>query len=107
MPQTPYNAPVAVTYYHITAPGTFVVKAAPGQLFAINSNALTGTVASVSFFDQATTATGTVGIAVMNFGTANVLPSRLDIGSAYAGINFKTGLVAVVTGTIDTTVSFR
>ena len=108
MAQNPYNAPVAVTYNHITAPGTFVVKANAGQVFSLNFNSLTsGTVASVSLFDQTTTATGTVGIAVINVGTAHTFPIHLDIGPAYAGLNFKNGLVALVTGTVDATIGFR
>jgi hypothetical protein len=107
MPQTPYNAPIGVSYYHISAAGTFVAKSVPGALFSLNINSATAG-ATLELFDQATTATGTVVIAgPINLGTANVLPSHLDIGPSGAGINFKTGLVALTTGTLDVTLAIR
>jgi len=107
MAQTPYNAPVSVSYYHIANAGTYLVKGVPGQVFSVNMNSATSG-ATFEMFDQATTATGTVVIAgPINLGTANVLPSHLDIGPSYCGVNFKTGLVVLTTGTLDLMVAFR
>lgn len=106
MAQTPYNAPVGVAYSHISNAGTTLVKSVPGAAFSLNINSGTG-VGSLTLFDQSTTATGTVTIAVINVGTANVLPQHLDLGPSGGGLNFKTGLVVVSTGTIDATVGFR
>lgn len=107
MPQN-IGEPLLAAYSHISNAGTFVVKAAPGGLFALNINSATLGAATIELFDQSTTATGTVVIAgPINIGTAAVLPLRLVFGPTDGGLRFNTGLVALTTGTLDATVSYR
>lgn len=106
MPQIPLGSPLGVPYNHISNAGTFVVKAKPGSLFALNINSGTAG-ATVTLFDQTTTATGTVEIALINVGTSDILPLSLPFGPAGNGINFTNGLVALTTGTVDLTVAYR
>ena len=112
MPQYPYSQPTAsslagASYDHIASAGTFVVKATPGNLFTLNINSATAG-ATLEFFDQATTVTGTVAIAgPITIGTADILPMRLGFGPENVGLKTNTGLVALTTGTLDVTVGFR
>ena len=107
MPQTPYNEPITLAYVHIANAGTNVVKSVTGGLFSININSATSG-ATLELFDQSTTATGTVVIAgPINLGTADILPLNLPFGPTGAGIAFKTGLVALTTGTLDVTFAIR
>ena|SRR5579863_337339 len=107
MPQNPYNAPVAVPYYHISNAGTFAVKATPGTMFSININS-GSTGATIELFDQSTTATGTVVVAgPITVGTADILPLRVLFGPDSGGLRVNNGLVALTTGTLDVTLGYR
>lgn len=107
MPQNT-GEPLLTAYNHISNAGTFVVKAVPGGLFALNINSATLGAATIELFDQSSTVTGTVVIAgPINIGTAAVLPLRLNFGPTDGGLKFNSGLVVLTTGTLDATISYR
>jgi len=106
VPQYSYNTAGAVAYSHISNAGTFAVKTAAGDFFSINVNSATAG-ATATLFDQAGTATGTVDIAVLTLGTADVVPLRVAYGPEGQGIKFANGLAVLTTGTVDLTIAYR
>lgn len=106
MNQTPLATLGPVTYQHITAAGTVVVKTAPGALLSININGVSAA-STVDFLDQTGTAVGTVGIGLLTLGTAYAAPNVVNFGPPAAGLAFNSGLVIVTTGTADLTIGYR
>jgi hypothetical protein len=105
MTQTPYSAPVGISYANIVNAGTTVVKAAGGLLGAVTVNSATSG-ATLEFIDALTSA-GTVTIGTVTIGSTTAVPGRVVYGFDPGGVNFNTGLVIVATGTINATVAYR
>lgn len=104
MPQTPYNAPVGVSYKNISGAGTITVKSGAGLLASINVNQA-ASAAAVTLYDN-TAASGTK-IGSIVYGAAATAPVSLPFGPNGGGINFNTGLVIVTSGSVDLTVAYR
>lgn len=94
MPFANYNA-----YKNITAAATTVVKAGPGQLFAINLNNMAA--ASVMTVFDNTAASGTVIATYTQGAAAQVSPVTL-----FYDCKFNIGLTVLTTNTNDITVTF-
>jgi len=99
MSQQPYNAPVGLSYSHISNAGTNVVKTAPGMLQAININQGASAAAATVYDNIA--GSGSV-VAVITLGAAVTTPQPIPYG-----VNLTKGLAIVTTGSIDLTVVYR
>ena len=97
MPQTPYNALIGTAYAHINTAATTVVKSAPGTLASIVVN--TQVAGTVTIYDNATAASGTVVAVITVTATFPTLPLVYNL-------KFANGLTIVTSGTADLTVVF-
>jgi hypothetical protein len=99
MAQVPYNQPIGLSYKHIST-GTVVVKPVAGYLDRIVFNGGSSS-ATVTLYDNPTTATGTV-IAIQT------LSASTNVAAAIVyNLLFTTGLTIIVTGTVDITVMYK
>lgn len=94
MPFSNFNA-----FKNITAAATTVVKAGPGQLFAINLQNMAAA-STMTVFDN-TAGSGTVIATFTQGAAAQVSPVTL-----FYDLKFNIGLTVVTTGTNDLTVTF-
>jgi hypothetical protein len=94
---------VPAEYFHIAGAGTFAVAANAGTLLSMNINQI-GTGGTGTFYDARNigSITGSLEVAVVNFGTA--APLEVPFGPVGRGLVLNNGLVVVTTGNTDITV---
>jgi len=105
MAQVPYNAPPILSSVHIATATTTVVKAAPGGFFGFMVNGTPAASETVTVYDNAA-ASGTL-LAVFSLATTTVAPGFIPFGPHGIGVQFKTGLTVVTSGTTDLAVVYR